>query len=359
MTPNGPSVLLPRPLAAEPGPATICADGAVLPLTPPVHISPDPDALHSGATSQSMSCTTGSLGTGNGLTWFLASDTWEVEDHNHSIPPSPLALFKAHNKVVQGWLRDFAVHGHNAFIHRELYRAGLPTCLQDAYTALVAYLAKNEEIEDMVLQILEDRATDLYQQYVLLDGVEVLDVCAHLARTQALLIYNVIRLHDGCPRQRAHAEATMPALERWLLQMWEAATAYAQTLYGAWESRALDPDGELELAVWHAWILTESVRRTWLVSTSTMKIHQTLKSDWIQCSGGVGVTARAGLWDATSAPRWMRQVQREGPIFTPANRVPSLMKESYFELDDFIKQMFSISIAPEQIEHWRARNEVG
>lgn len=290
-----------------------------------------------------------------GLSWFLAPDSLDIKHGFVTTPASPPSLFKSFAKGLQVWLQDWATHGHNAFLHRHLYQPSLPPCLEDAYTTLVTYLAKTEETEDMVLHILENRSERLYQQSILLEGLETLDTKAHLARTQALLVYTLIRLFDGCPRQCALAENSLDTLYQWCLQMRESAIAEAPRLYE--ELGLLRPgDGELESAIWRAWILSESLRRTWMIVASTTSIYKSKKDGLAGCLGFLMFTSRQGLWEAPNAWRWVQQLRKQSPLFIQSASAVEIMRETEpAEIDSFMNQVLSIVLSPEQIDRWAAK----
>ncbi|THC94936.1 hypothetical protein EYZ11_005575 [Aspergillus tanneri] len=53
--------------------------------------------------------------------------------------------------------------------------------------------------------------------------------------------------------------------------------------------------------LWHAWILAESVRRTWLVAQMLHAIYVTMQHPVADCPGGITFTVRRGAWEASSA----------------------------------------------------------
>jgi len=100
-----------------------------------------------------------------------------------------------------------------------------PTCLQDAFTTLTAYTHRNPAVKETILQIAEERSSALSRQSApTVGGAQ--GILAHLARVQALFVYEFIRLFDGSVRPRASAEQQLPTLRQWVIQMWEAVKRY-------------------------------------------------------------------------------------------------------------------------------------
>ncbi len=124
--------------------------------------------------------------------WFAQPETWTIEHGIHGSEPAPASAAKEFLKGVQAMCREWVIKGSNGFIHKNLYRAGLPPCLQDAFTTLAACVARTPETEDLVLQIAENRATALLSQ-PLPDEDQRTETMAHLSRVQAMLVYRVIR----------------------------------------------------------------------------------------------------------------------------------------------------------------------
>ncbi|KAF7559023.1 hypothetical protein G7046_g5131 [Stylonectria norvegica] len=286
------------------------------------------------------------------LSWFLEQGSWDIKPIMVSTPATPSSQFKNFARSIRGWLQDWATSGNSLFIHKQLYHPGLPCSLQDAYTTLVAYLAKNEENEDIVMQILENRAAALSQQALLLEGVETLDTKAHLARTQALLVYTLVRLFDGCPRQRSIAEGMLYTLCEWCHQMRDSAIAEAPRLYGEFGTAQLSGDGA-DVAIWRAWLVSESVRRTWMVVSCTTHIYQTKRDGFADCSGILRFTTRQGLWHAPNAWRWLQLLRKQSPLFAESLNLTELMEETpSSEMDAFANQVLRIALPPEKIDRW-------
>lgn len=102
--------------------------------------------------------------------------------------------------------------------------------------ALSCYLKKTTSNEQVVTHIIEDRATQLLQDYAVPaaesrqehDGMvtNALDILEQIARVQALLIYQFLGLYDGDIRMRYLAESLIPELYSWVQQLLD---QYSQT----------------------------------------------------------------------------------------------------------------------------------
>ena len=294
------------------------------------------------------------------LSFFLTQDSWDLkaEFMPNTIPSS--TFYRGFVNILQGWLRDWSSRGHNIFIHPDLYPGGMPTCLEDAYMALAAYLSRTKETEALVFQIIENRVTSLRQQSVWFEGIETLDTRARLARTQALLVYTLIRVFDGCPRQRALAEDTFDTLSQWAAQMRDTALAEAPSIYEGLGGLRPGGDGRLEQALWQAWILSESVRRTWMLQSATLNLCQLQDGARTGCSGYLLFTIRQGLWEAPSAQRWVELVRDQNPLFAQSVDLLGLMeKTAPAEMDVFTSRILSVVLPAEQMDRWVARTTQG
>ncbi|KAF3065764.1 hypothetical protein GL218_09410, partial [Daldinia childiae] len=113
----------------------------------------------------------------------------------------------------------------------------MPRCVQDAYTALAAYLARTPENSDLCFQIIRERAEELVEQGQRMmpaptsetgsseptGGSMPLDPFDHLARVHALFVYQMIGLFDGDIVLRVDAERHISTLTSWVAEMWDSA----------------------------------------------------------------------------------------------------------------------------------------
>lgn len=342
--------------------------------------------------------------------WFLQTDTWALRHCSETVTQcSALLELEPFISGVEDMLRTWVQEGHNNFIHRQLYAQGMPPCLQDAFTTLATYESRTPAIKNTILQIAEDRAARLVSQQenpnnasdgsVGTGGVAQ-EIRIQLARVQALLVYESIRLFDGEIRVRASAEKQIPTMRRWVTTLRETTKRYGgddlplnidsniniddddhddntitnnahitqtQQQRNPHETHPHKQDYTTQTHLWHAWLLAESVRRTHLIVDAVCNIYQTLTQGWAECGGAVMFTARAGLWDARSASAWCRLVhdvrvrmRGRNPLLLAHSLDPgALVDEGYAvgEFDAFARVYWGFILGRERMEWWVERSE--
>ncbi|PTB69722.1 hypothetical protein BBK36DRAFT_17098 [Trichoderma citrinoviride] len=297
--------------------------------------------------------------------WFLSPSSWDI-DHRHG--PIPSQIYFSDEALtyfidqLRGWLRQWTTEGHCPFIHQQLWRIHLPDNIQDAFTSLAAYNSKTPATEKTVLRIIESRVNNLvdtqHASSVGDFGVIMLDPACHLARTQALLIYKIIRLFDGDIRARAQAEKNIDTLALWARQLWQSAglalsSSSHKELSSGPVGTQLRTDGTLT-STWQAWIFSESIRRTYLAATLTEAVYLTLKQGWSPCPGGIVFSGGAGLWDATSPFAWVKRYQENA-----VNSIRCIDGEQLFssakasDVDEFCQATMIVSYGLERFDRWR------
>ncbi|KAK9781546.1 hypothetical protein AB5N19_05974 [Seiridium cardinale] len=278
--------------------------------------------------------------------WFLGTQTWLI-DHslNCPLPPLTASAIETWLDQIWTWLHQWIRESKNAFIHEQLYLStGLPRCLQDAWTSLTAYFSITAENKATTMAILQARADELIMQ----DGDDFLfpmslhTTMGDLARTQALFVYQFIRLFDGDIRQRALAEKNIPVMFKWCKKLWEWASLDAGS------ENFLLPSSLFDVAdpVTHLhekWVLGESIRRIWILTHLVQGLYLTVRDGRTDCPGGIYFTMRQGLWDAASSRAWGELVQKYDPLFilcAQANQVLTNVEPS--QVDTFSKMLLKL-----------------
>ena len=282
------------------------------------------------------------------------------------IRPRSAADLKHATATVHQWLAQWVDGDSNPFIHHQLYRNRFPQCIQDAYMALSCYLHRKSSNEQAIFQIIEDKAQQLAEQDTLsaesalgitsLNSAS-LDPLTHLARAQALLIYQLIGLYDGNIRLRCIAESHIPVLNSWMHQAVDHASqcnSLGSFLVSSSScAEAAANDLPWERLVWYSWIFAESLRRTWLVVSAIHGVYLSSQDGVAHCLGGMMFTSRQGFWEAPSALVWQKRCSEVygGLVrLTETDKLFTMVAPE--DLDDFAKLVLEVTFGMEQMERW-------
>ncbi|KAH8172482.1 fungal zn(2)-Cys(6) binuclear cluster domain-containing protein [Sarocladium implicatum] len=296
--------------------------------------------------------------------WFLTPETWNIVPLNvHALTPVNKPLLQGYICKAQTWLREWAATGSNPFIHSELYTKTMPTCVQDAYMVLAMYLSRTEKNCDMVLRLVQSRVAAFISSEKARKPGNLLD---EVGRVHALLVYSIIRLFDGDIRQRHLAEEHLPTLVLWAEAMRERATNENATgnslldnplnhhVPDLQDSSQRRNHKSAEELLWNAWILSESVRRTWYICLLVVNGYRLLKTGAVVCRGSIPITTRAGVWQAKTANSWLRTCAEKNVGFANRNETEALMRASKAEeVDRFTLALMEVDFGSERIEGWK------
>ncbi|KAF2845254.1 hypothetical protein T440DRAFT_472819 [Plenodomus tracheiphilus IPT5] len=308
--------------------------------------------------------------------WFASADTWRI-DRAPAVGPTAIRKFSSDDldhvlRAVFRWLSDWTQRESNPFIHRELYRHRIPSCIQDVYMALSGYLQKTPFNQHMIYRILEEQVMRLVADEVaspanMPQGQSLLhpfDPLEQLGRIHALLVYQCIGLYDGHIRLRHLAEQHIPILERWLVSLTvyisqagncggSLTTAPAQR---ATTQQASPASTSPQSATWHSWIFIESTRRTWLITAGIQGIYKCLRDRQGDCMGGTVFTSRQGFWEASSACEWEKRCIE---IYSGLVRISEMDKMFAMvpkdELNEFTILMIQCTFGLDQASRWGVR----
>ncbi|KAI8956159.1 hypothetical protein F4801DRAFT_4338 [Xylaria longipes] len=328
-----------------------------------------PDDQPSGGSSETPA-SPDALVSQRGL-WFLAPESWATVQTE---PPTTTTIdteraLKQYIAQMQLCMRQWVTKGHSPLHHRELHTFHMPRHTQDAYTAMTMYMSKTRETEPTVYRILEDRVSQLLQDQDVEaslgntngDGMSIFN---RLNYVQSLLCYQLIRLFDGDIRMRGQAENLIPILFSWNKQMLESAKdslghperfLASSPFNPSPQPNASTATGSSSLspkAIWQAWIIAESVRRTWQATNVMQATYLFLKCGFSECPGHLPSTLRRALWDAPSAYFWTKELSGgKDPLLLPMVRLEELFSRIHVEVDDF--NMATINLyGMEQVDQW-------
>jgi hypothetical protein len=132
-------------------------------------------------------------------------EPWQLYD-----PKTP--LYYIMNRV-KGFTSDAVARNATPFMHRYLYKDHTPPCILECFSTNVLYTNRTPTNMAMVMRALHRNVVELVGTET---GRAVATPAEKLARTQALFLYQIIRLFDGDVTLRAQGEKDIPLLQTWL-----------------------------------------------------------------------------------------------------------------------------------------------
>ncbi|CAI6339400.1 unnamed protein product [Periconia digitata] len=294
--------------------------------------------------------------------FFLAPEAWEVTHDENTSKAAALitkATMKKYVAEVQSWLQRWITEGANPFIHPRMYSTKSPVCLQLAHATLASYIHRTPDNTDAILQSVEDRLHELVMEHD--NTVEAHDVdglFGQLARLHALLVYQIIGLFDGDIRCRHVTEFHIDVQSTWAMKLFHSASTILPktTMDVAHLFGALPDSSTPAQQQWYLWILSESIRRTWLVAGAVSAIFLTLQQRRAICPGSIQYTARSGLWNASSAIEWERNFSGRDVAFLHGFESPKLFVDTKpADVDEFGTALLNMTAHREMLEKWKSK----
>lgn len=182
------------------------------------------------------------------------------------------------------------VQGVNSpFIHHSAYADTVPSAYQDLVGVSAMYCQRTPENLPVVYAMLDNNMTRL------IAGSSTWGPEDLLLATQALVIYQIIRLFDGDIRQRARAERQFVMLEAWTSQLQAALNDFQHI-------------SSSENSMHRLWVLSESARRTILVSVMLQALYSLLRDgicSSVPYMSTLPVSLDGALWNL-SAEDWCK-----------------------------------------------------
>ncbi|KAF7555273.1 hypothetical protein G7Z17_g2281 [Cylindrodendrum hubeiense] len=330
-------------------------------------LQPQLEYLDADASRKLVSFDAGELANNPGpltSSWFCHPGSWAISHCPTTTPSFSSAVFNSYWRTLESWLTQWVTEGQNPFIHRQLYAdSGLPRSMRDAYASIAVHDTKGPRNDTLVYQIVEANAASLVSSQDACEASPVLDTRQHLARTQALFIYLTLLLNSPSITARSQAERNVPVFQTWVQQLWESASqdpdlSDSSTGGNAQIDAVADAvfDGDPAPRLWRAWVLAESIRRTWILGTMTVGVYLTQKQGWCECKGGAKFTMGSGIWAAESAVSWAQAVRNQDPMFSLSLECGRLFTSARAAaVDEFARHQLAAMYGLERVESWAAR----
>ncbi|SPN99085.1 uncharacterized protein DNG_02123 [Cephalotrichum gorgonifer] len=219
---------------------------------------------------------------------------------------------------VKAFTSDVAERNSTPFMHARLYTDHTPPCILDCFATNVLYTNRNPRNIATVMQA-------LYRNVRALIGTEagrvIVTPAEKLACTQALFLYQVIRLFDGDVTLRAQGEHDIPLLRTWLGDLCRVRENLGDIAKLGGNAVKAQPPKE-----WKRWIFAESVRRTIVMAYSVLTLYGMMKYDADTWEYTHRWTLSRHLWEADSSSTFYR-MWSEKPHFIISN----------FSFEDFLE----------------------
>ncbi|KAK2603830.1 hypothetical protein QQS21_003954 [Conoideocrella luteorostrata] len=266
----------------------------------------------------------------------------------------PLAVHDPNTRI--GFTVNFLTSMHSTFaqtralpfMHPRLWTGQLPKSVLAAFSASTAYVARNPSNKGWTVRLLVDAAREIHRE-----GERAVSHADKLARVQALMILNTMRIFDGDLGLRAAAEREVTVLLSWLKEL-RSVRHELEAEEGINGVNGFVREGSPKS--WESWILLESIRRTILTSYALICLSMMLKSElpdeeiWNEDNS---FTASRHLWEAASSADFFR-AWREKPQF--------MIKDMSFkefwvyarpdDCDDFTKIMLTSQVGIDTMSHF-------
>ncbi|KAI0441458.1 hypothetical protein F4803DRAFT_418954 [Xylaria telfairii] len=216
---------------------------------------------------------------------------------------------------VKGFVGEMAAKNVTPFIHERLYHHCKPQCIISCFTTCVLYSNRTPANTAMAMRALSGNARELVDAEVcrlISTPIE------KLARSQALFLYQIIRLFDGDVALRAQGEKDMELLKTWLSEL-----CHIRDNLGDLAQLEYASVREQSPVEWEKWIFAECVRRTIVIAYGVVGLYELLKDPEYMDPLGTWSCAHRwtlgrSLWDASSSAEFQR-AWRDTPHFVIAN----------------------------------------
>ncbi|KAI8946470.1 hypothetical protein F4801DRAFT_593362 [Xylaria longipes] len=216
---------------------------------------------------------------------------------------------------VKGFTGEMATKSATPFMHERLYDRCKPQCIISCFATCVLYASRTPTNTAMVMRALSGNARELVD-------AEVCRVIStpieKLARSQALFLYQIIRLFDGDVALRAQGEKDMGLLQTWLSEL-----CHIRDNLGDLARLEYASVREQSPVEWEKWIFAECVRRTIIMTYAVIGLYELLKDPGYNDAINTWAYAHRwtlgrSLWDASSSAEFQR-AWKESPHFVTSN----------------------------------------
>lgn len=287
------------------------------------------------------------------------------------IATDPLLVHDPRSRMgfVLSYIRDchktFAQTRALPFMHPRLYAQHLPRTVMSAFCAASTYATHTPTTKAWALRVLSEAAKEV-QNEGRNNAVSVLD---KIARVQAIVIIDTMRMLDGDISMRAAAEREQGVILEWVDEL----ARVREELEG--EDSPVTASRDKPPKSWEHWILTESLRRTIMMSMAFLCLLCVLKeqirkprlpllylpeimtyiypADDALWQRTLAFTASKHLWEAPTSVEFFRAWRERPQWAIQNNSFKDFWQYARSEdCDEFTKLMLTTQVGPDAMDHF-------
>ncbi|TLS30867.1 hypothetical protein PpBr36_03321 [Pyricularia pennisetigena] len=300
--------------------------------------------------------------------------------------------------ILLGAPKAFVETTGTPWSHPSLYKDGFPPIIEDMYAACALYMARTPRNDAVIMRSIEGKLAKVINDPL----PSVASTSEVLYRTQALLMYQIMRTLDEGLASRAHDAVATAAFEESMNTLkdhliieagsTDVSTTFmlssltAQSITDFEKAASLQtrqhgirrPTKPLQLyplgptrAFWEQWTFKESVRRTFLMAFFFSQLTRLVTGATLgTCTGRTATwncwTLAGDLWGAPDAVDFAQawntkhEVGGEaeggcGPIIVSPGQMQRVLQEARAEdMDDFARMILTTTLGVEEAKAWLA-----
>lgn len=199
---------------------------------------------------------------------------------------------------LRAGIPSFVLENHTSFIHAQSYLDKKPRAYEDALSVCSLYMHKTPRNRETIFSMLDSKLQDLIEQSR--SWVSLGDILLGL---QVLILYQIIRMLDGCPRQHANSQRTLGLLDSWTILL---------------HKRYCESSLQSEDLTYESCILLESVRRTLMVSVMVRDLAGAIQNnglcDLVLLMGSLPVSLDCGVWKTKGKDSWQKSASSQSLV---------------------------------------------
>jgi hypothetical protein len=245
-------------------------------------------------------------------------------------------------KAISNMHHDFSKTRALPFMHQRLWSVNPPKTIMAAWSAAMAQANASPENKGWACKTIMESAREIHRE-----GEYAVTPRDKLARLQAFLIVQAIKMFDGDIAMRSTAEREMKVLVEWAKDLSNVLSEMAGSTTPEQATSRNNPPSD-----WDSWILSESIRRSLVMCmsmTCMIAMLQGTEMPFTPCDGiPPYFTASKHLWEASTSGAFYRAWSERRQFAINRFSFSELWQFGRADdLDDFTRLLLTSQAGPE------------